>query len=125
MVFICFHMFSYMFQGKKAFKPLNINYTVARGGAPPALGTAQPSSLADLLRQKRSQQAPTVLDTGPPEPARTPWAPAEGLTWAEKVQMSQPEEPALPQGIKLRIRSQRGDSSLEAQPGDTAAWRCF
>ena len=111
-------------RGKKAFKPLNINYTVARGGAQPALGTAQPSSLADLLRQKRSQQAPTVLDTGPPEagpPARTPWAPAEGLTWAEKVQMSQPEEVPAPQGIKLRIRSQRNENTLEAQAGDTAA----
>jgi hypothetical protein len=45
------------FSGKKAYKPLNISYTVARGGnAGPALGTAAPSSLADVLRQKRSQQ---------------------------------------------------------------------
>lgn len=43
--------------GKRAFRQLNINYTVARGGnAGPALGTAAPSSLADVLRQKRSQQ---------------------------------------------------------------------
>ena len=53
--------------GKKAYKPLNISYTVARGGnAGPALGTAAPSSLADVLRQKRSQQVQRFTDAGKP-----------------------------------------------------------
>lgn len=51
------HALQLPLSGKKAYKPLNISYTVARGGnAGPALGTAAPSSLADVLRQKRSQQ---------------------------------------------------------------------
>ena len=51
------HALQLPLSGKKAYKPFNISYTVARGGnAGPALGTAAPSSLADALRQKRSQQ---------------------------------------------------------------------
>ncbi|CAK9016115.1 unnamed protein product [Durusdinium trenchii] len=119
-------------KGKRAFKPLNINYTVARGGnAPPALGTAAPSSLADVLRQKRSQQ---VLDTGPPNlPALnapserpTPWTPS-GLTWAEKLQLSQ--EPVQEEGgwhhvqrsvvLQVRVRANRAEHVVEATSEET------
>eukprot|EP00913_Durusdinium_trenchii_P026419 g24787.t1 len=114
-------------KGKRAFKPLNINYTVARGGnAPPALGTAAPSSLADVLRQKRSQQ---VLDTGPPNlPALnapserpTPWTPS-GLTWAEKLQLSQ--EPVQEEGEstslrEVRVRANRAEHVVEATSEET------
>ncbi|CAL1153427.1 unnamed protein product [Cladocopium goreaui] len=131
-------------KGKKAYKPLNISYTVARGGnAGPALGTAAPSSLADVLRQKRSQQ---VLDTGPPTGPGpfggpdaptirpTPWAPGgAGLSWAERVQMNQGEletgdalgTPPPMAGtralhpLKLRVRWAQAEHHVEAQPQDT------
>lgn len=129
-------------KGKKAFKPLKIDYQVARGGnAGPALGTAAPSSLADVLRQKRSQQVdtgPPTLQPGPgpgqpgPGAPRGPWGPS-GLSWAERMQMNNAEPDAL-QGevqpmasaggramhpLKVRVRSAQAEHHVEAQPADT------
>ncbi|CAJ1418844.1 unnamed protein product, partial [Effrenium voratum] len=109
---------------KKDYKPLNINYTVARAGAAaaPAFGTQAPSSLADLLRHKRSQQ---VLDTGPP-----PWAPGQpgpggpggpgapgGLTWAERAQLANSQAPEVAAApvvpmVKVRLRTSGGAEHL-------------
>ena len=129
-------------KGKKAFKPLKIDYQVARGGnAGPALGTAAPSSLADVLRQKRSQQVdtgPPTLQPGPgpgqpgPGAPRGPWGPS-GLSWAERMQMNN-AEPEMLQGevqpmaaaggramhpLKVRVRSAQAEHHVEAQPADT------
>ncbi|CAE8678105.1 unnamed protein product [Polarella glacialis] len=86
--------------GKKpSYKPMNISYNLSRGGAAGAsFGTGLPSSLADVLRNRRSQDAQAVgflsEHFGPPaarEGAASKWAPAadlQGMTWAERAQQA-------------------------------------
>eukprot|EP00434_Breviolum_minutum_P029228 symbB.v1.2.025851.t1/scaffold2538.1/size76676/5 len=112
-------------KGKKAFKPLKIDYQVARGGnAGPALGTAAPSSLADVLRQKRSQQVdtgPPTLQPGPgpgqpgPGAPRGPWGPS-GL---REVQPMAAAGGRAMHPLKVRVRSAQAEHHVEAQPADT------
>jgi len=86
---------------KKGFRPLNINYTVGHN-AGPVLGTAAPSSLADLLRSRRQQEMRSGPGTNPdafgPPASRggtngpvSAWAPPQQgaeLTWAERAQIA-------------------------------------
>jgi len=115
---------------KKSFKPLNINYTVGTQATPAQLGTAAPSSLADMLRNRRQQQAgqrpPGAIDAWGQQPAgaqvpatrQSNWAPAGqdgGMTWAERAQVAQ--EQAAAAEAAATIAAAAADTGQQARGG--------
>lgn len=117
-------------KGKKSFKPMNINYTVAHNATPAMLGTAQPASLADLLRSRRQQQGqrPGIgafpESFGPPA-SRQPsgFAPVPqdnpGLTWAERAQVA--AEQAAAAEREMAAAQAAAAAAEAATPAPTAA----
>eukprot|EP00930_Biecheleria_cincta_P092427 TRINITY_DN8233_c0_g1_i1.p1 TRINITY_DN8233_c0_g1~~TRINITY_DN8233_c0_g1_i1.p1 ORF type:complete len:2246 (+),score=491.91 TRINITY_DN8233_c0_g1_i1:182-6919(+) len=138
-------------KGKKAsYKPLNINYQVARsagGGGGAALATAAPSSLADMLRNRRSQEmrasglssehfGPAAQRENGPVRLPSVWAGGQdGMTWAERATLAAEkaaeEEPAVDlksgqqtsgtaRALRLRVRTVSGiEYMVDAELDDT------